>query len=94
MSLWIVIGFALVAIAILITLTAWIVSTIEGFKVHVGWGLFNLVGSLCLFPLPQIIFSVLKLDERWPLLVLTLGGLLPAVAGLFLLIVEGVLIAP
>jgi hypothetical protein len=91
MSLWIVIGFALVAIAILIALTAWIVSTIEGFKVNVGWGLFNL--AVCLFPVPQLIFSLTKLGDRWPLLILTVGCVIPAVAGLFLLFVEGVLTA-
>ena len=87
MSLWVLIALALMGVSAVIVLIAIIMGIIQGFKVHPAWGIANILG-ICLFLLPQIIFSLAKLDERWPLLIMVLGGLIPLAIGATMLFFE------
>jgi hypothetical protein len=89
--LWTIIAVLLIAIGTIVTFVGWIMSIIEGFRAHAGWGFANILGGLCLFYIPQLIFILTKISDRWPLLVLILGGILPSAIGFAILFFEGVL---
>ncbi len=89
--LWTIIAIVLIAIGSLISLAGWILSILEGFRAHAGWGFANFLGPICLLYIPQIIFVALKIGDRWPILVLILGGILPIAIGFTIFFFERVL---
>ena len=87
MSLFMMIGGALIILAMAISLTALVWQLVEAFKTGVGWGVFSVIG-LCLGWLPNLIYCIVHWDKGWRILVTSLGSLLPLFAGYAIVMFE------
>jgi len=82
------IGVILLTLGIILQLAAWIVQVTEAFKVHVGWGLASVLGFFVLGGIPNLIFCVANIKERYHPLLMWVGSILPILIGGLILLSE------
>ncbi len=74
-------GFLLIALGVLMLVTAGLWQIYEAFQTSTGWGILSILGF-------GIIFILVKPRDRWHPLALVVGSFLPMVLGMIIALVE------
>lgn len=82
-------AFALFGLAFILSLVAVVWQTIEAFKTSTTWGIFSILGILCLGLIPNLIWVIMNWDRGWPMLVTWAGSLPPFLIGMWIFLMEG-----
>lgn len=86
------VGLLLLVIGVILHLAAWIVQIVDAFKASTGWGLASLFGAIFLGGIPNLIFCLAKIKERWVPLAMLAGSFPPILVGAMIAAAEAGLI--
>lgn len=86
--MFVALGFLLMGVGSIVSLAGLVWQVVEAFKTSTMWGVFSILGALCLALIPNIVWLVLNWQDGWRPLVVWLGGIIPSLCGLFLLMME------
>lgn len=81
------VGVALLIVGLLLHLAAFIAQIVDAFKASAAWGLISIVG-LFLGGIPNLIFCLANIKERWVPLAMYFGSYPPIVVGAIMTAVE------